>query len=79
MTDLTLVETEEIADITPDHSAVSLARSMLKEAPKATGGFYVLFNGDAIDYDMAGAQRMSFLWALAHMQKRLLEGDLDEA
>lgn len=80
MTDLTLVETKEpeIADITPEHSPVALAKTMLEEAPKATGGFYVLFNGNDMDYDMCGAQRKDILWALAKMQKRLLEGDFDD-
>ena len=64
----------EIADITPLHSPVALARDMEDAAKNATAGFYVLVNeDDSLTYEMAGMHRKDILWALVKMQKEITE------
>lgn len=79
MTELTVVETESVTDITPDHSPIALAKEMLKESPDAIGGFYVLIDkDDTLTYDMAAITRKDLLWAIKKMENLLLNGDIND-
>jgi len=63
----------DVADITPGSNPVALARDMLRDAPEALAGAYVLVkeNGDVL-YDMAGSQRAIVLWGLQRMIHHLM-------
>lgn len=64
---------DNISDITPPTNPVSIARDMLKDAPQASAGAYVLVkeNGETV-FDMCGEQRQMILWGLQKMILRLL-------
>ena len=65
-----------LADITPDHDPISLARDMVELAPKAKAGLYVLVTEDGrIKYDMAGHERAYIMWALQRMVHDLITSD----
>ncbi len=74
-----MIKPDNIVDITPQHSPVSLAKSMARDAPNAVAGIYVLVdeNGD-IDFNMCGHSRMAILWGLAKLQAQLMEGQKND-
>ena len=67
-----------LADITPKHEPIALAREMVERAPDCTACVCVLVrkNG-SIWYDMAGRQRRDILWALQRMIHRLMEEPIE--
>ena len=68
--------TAKLADITPPHDPVSIARDMLEKAPGCRAGLYVLIDADdRMHWEMCGHQRKDILWALQKMIHSLM---LDE-
>lgn len=66
----------ELHDITPNHSPVSIAKDMLKEAPKAVAGFYVLlFDDDTLIRQSCGNTKKEVLWALERCKNDLMRED----
>lgn len=65
-----------IADITPAHEPVCVAREMVARAPEAKAAAAVLVRKDgSIWYDMTGHERASVLWALQKMIHELMNAD----
>ncbi len=65
----------EIADITPAHEPIAVARDMVKRAPGCAAAVSILVKSDGTLWcDMAGHQRKDILWALQHMIHRLMSG-----
>ena len=66
--------TTEVADITPPHKPVALARDMVERAPGCTAGVCVLVREDgSLWRDMAGQHKKDVLWALQRMIHELME------
>ena len=66
----------EVADITPGHEPIALARDMVERAPGCTACVCVLVKEDgSLWYDMAGHQRKDILWALQRMIHALMEDE----
>ena len=63
----------EVADITPPHEPISLAREMVERAPGTKAGLAVLVRDDgSLWYDMAGHNRAALMWALQRMVHALM-------
>lgn len=74
MDDPTVDTSVVIADITPEHSPLSLARDMVEMAPECSSGIYVLVHEDgSLTSDMAGRHRMEILWALQKMMHQIMD------
>lgn len=68
----------EIADISPPHTPISLARGMVELArdPEATGAFaFIIRNDGSMWYDSAGYRCADLLWALERMKLEILSGE----
>ena len=64
----------DIADITPDHEPIALAREMATEAIGARAGVAILISKDgSLWYRMAGRERAYIMWALQRMIHMLME------
>lgn len=62
-----------IADITPAHEPIAVAREMVVRAPGCTAGVCILVKPDGtLWYDMAGSQRCEVLWALNRLSHVLM-------
>ena len=65
---------DDIADITPDHEPIALARKMAVEAIGARAGVAILISEDgSLWYRMAGRERAYIMWALQRMVHQLME------
>lgn len=64
----------EIADITPEHEPIALARKMAIEAIGARAGVAILISEDgSLWYRMAGRERAYIMWALQRMVHQLMD------
>ncbi len=64
-----------VADITPKHEPVGLAREMLELAPGTVAGAYVLVQEDGVIlFDTCGHDNRSVLWGLQKMCHNLMTG-----
>ncbi len=64
----------EIADITPEHEPIALARKMVTEAVGARAGVAILISEDgSLWYQMAGHERAYIMWALQRMVHLLMD------
>ena len=64
----------DVADITPDHEPIALARKMAAEAIGARAGIVILIGEDGeLWYRMAGRERAYIMWALQRMVHQLME------
>ena len=64
----------EIADITPKHEPIAVARQMVERAPRAKAALAVLVGEDgSIWFDSAGHERAYVLWGLQKMIFKLMD------
>lgn len=64
----------DVADITPDHEPIALARKMAVEAIGARAGVAILISEDgSLWYRMAGRERAYIMWALQRMVHQLMD------
>lgn len=64
----------DVADITPEHEPIALARKMAAEAIGARAGVAILIGKDGeLWYRMAGRERAYVMWALQRMIHMLME------
>ena len=68
----------EVADITPAHEPIGLAREMVERAPGCVAAVCVLVREDgSMWYDSCGHHRMEVLWALEKLRHQLMMGEKD--
>jgi hypothetical protein len=63
----------DVADITPAHDPIAVARDMVERAPGCRAGVCVLVKADGnIWYDCAGRRSADVLWALNCMIHQIM-------
>lgn len=68
----------KVADITPRHEPIGLAREMVNRAPGTKAALAVLVREDgSLWYDMAGHERAYIMWALQRMVNELMRVPID--
>ncbi len=68
----------QLADISPGHLPVVVAREALERSKTARAIAVVIIDGDESEslwYECCGYEKQAVLWALKKMEKKLLEDD----